>query len=247
MQGADAKTRTQQELMMPSARPLAGAVAVMQPYFFPYAGYFRLLAAAETFIIFDDVQFPRRGRVHRCQLPRPGGGEEWLTLPLAQQPREVLIRDLAFADEARQALDRRLDRLDWLAAARGPMAEALRAHLRGELGRPADFIEAGLRLVAQRLELPARLVRSSSFCLDPALRGQERVLALVAAAGGRTYVNAPGGRALYQAEAFRRRGIELRFLAPYSGPFRHLLPALASASGSQLREDILGGAVPDPL
>jgi len=75
------------------------AVAVMQPYFYPYAGYFRLLAAAEIFVIFDDVQFPRRGRVHRCEVPRPVGGSnsalEWLTLPLARQPRDTLIKDLA--------------------------------------------------------------------------------------------------------------------------------------------------------
>ena len=70
-------------------------VAVMQPYFFPYAGYFRLFAAVDEFVIFDCVQFPRRGRVHRCEVPRSGAGREWLTLPLARQPRDVLIRSLS--------------------------------------------------------------------------------------------------------------------------------------------------------
>ena len=76
-------------------------VAVMQPYFYPYAGYFRLLAAANTFVIFDDVQFPRRGRVHRCEVPGPGRRSEWLTLPLAGTPRDVLIGNLTFAAAAR--------------------------------------------------------------------------------------------------------------------------------------------------
>ena len=48
-------------------------VALMQPYFFPYAGYFRLFAAVDTFIIYDCVQFPRRGRVHRVEVPGPDG------------------------------------------------------------------------------------------------------------------------------------------------------------------------------
>jgi hypothetical protein len=46
-------------------------IAVMQPYFFPYAGYFRLLQAADHFVLLDCVQFPRRGRVHRTQVPGP--------------------------------------------------------------------------------------------------------------------------------------------------------------------------------
>jgi hypothetical protein len=40
----------------------------MQPYFVPYAGYFRLFAASDLFVIYDCVQFPRRGWVHRNRL-----------------------------------------------------------------------------------------------------------------------------------------------------------------------------------
>lgn len=228
------------------ALPIAGTVAVMQPYFFPYAGYFRLLAAAETFLIYDDVQFPRRGWVHRCRVPGPGGAEEWLTLPLAHQPREVRIKDLAFAEDARATLDRRLQRLPWLEAGRGPLAARLRQHLSGELPSPVDFIEAGLALVAETLELPARRIRSSSFGLDPGLKGEQRVMALVQAVGGKTYLNAPGGRALYDAESFRRRGLELRFLAPYGGRYGQLLPALAAVDPGELRDDILRTTILSP-
>ena len=74
---------------IPAEGPASGSVAVMQPYFFPYGGYFGLFAAAETFIVYDDVQFARRGRVHRCEAPGPAGGIEWLTLPLARQSRDL--------------------------------------------------------------------------------------------------------------------------------------------------------------
>src|SRR5215472_19045850 len=82
-------------------------VAVMQPYFFPYAGYFRLFSHVDEFIILDCVQFPRRGRVHRSEVPAPTGASEWLTLPLARQPRDVLIKHLAFASGAREQFGRR--------------------------------------------------------------------------------------------------------------------------------------------
>jgi hypothetical protein len=210
----------------------------MQPYFFPYAGYFRLLAAAETFVIFDDVQFPRRGRVHRCQIRRLDGAMEWLTLPLARLSRETMICDLAFAPGARDILNQRLTRLRWLSAGRGPWADRVRAHLQSPLGSVVDFLEVGLRLVAEALDLQPRIVRSSSFALDSSLRGQDRVIALVHALKGRTYVNPPGGRALYQAEAFSGAGLELKFLAPYSGDGGSILTALVAAPAESLAAQV---------
>ena len=72
-------------------------VAVMQPYFMPYAGYFRLFAAADVFVLFDCVQFPRRGWVHRNRFATAAGHLDWLTLPLLKCPRETRIDELAFA------------------------------------------------------------------------------------------------------------------------------------------------------
>ena len=215
----------------------------MQPYFYPYAGYFRLFAVVETFVIFDDVQFPRRGRVHRCQVPGPDGAAEWLTLPLARPPRDILIKDLAFCADARQPLDRQLSRLSWLGRAAGPSADRVRAHLSGPLGPPVAFLEQGLRLVADILGLSAQIVRSSSFRLDPSLKGQARVIALAQALDARIYVNPPGGRALYDPEVFSRRGLELRFLTPYRGAFDFFLPALVQREPETLRADIQRAAL----
>src|SRR4051794_18580959 len=83
-------------------------IAVMQPYFMPYAGYFRLFQASDPFVIYDCVQFPRRGWVHRNRLADARGVNRWLTLPLAKAPRDVLIRDLRFPANARDLLAERL-------------------------------------------------------------------------------------------------------------------------------------------
>jgi hypothetical protein len=53
-----------------------------------------------------------------------------------------------------------------------------------------------------------------------------------------SYVNAPGGRTLYQAERFRRAGLDLKFLAPYDGPPGSILPALASGDVAALRAHV---------
>lgn len=213
-------------------------IAVMQPYFFPYAGYFRLLAFADEFVIYDCVQFPRRGRVHRSEVCGANGKAEWLTLPLRPQARDVRIGDLAFADDARQRFDQRLSRLPWLDAGRAPAADAVRDHLRGPMTSVIDYLEAGLRLVADTLGAPAKISRSSTLAVDPALRGQDRVVAIVRALGGSHYLNAPGGRKLYQPQAFEQAGIALEFLPDYRGKYRQLLPALVSESAADIRRSL---------
>src|SRR6266536_2292274 len=156
-------------------------IAVMQPYFFPYAGYFRLLHTADQFVLLDCVQFPRRGRVHRTEVPGPAAAVEWLTLPLARQPRDVLIRDLRFAPDARAVLDRRLARYSWLAEASGPVADRLRAYLHRPLGSVVEYLADGIGLVADLLGLAAAISRSYALGIDPNLRGQERIIAVVRA------------------------------------------------------------------
>src|ERR1700739_884476 len=83
-------------------------VAIMQPFFLPYGGYFRLFAASDLFVIYDCVQFPRRGWVHRNKLVDAQGLDRWVTLSLDRAPRHVLIRELRFPRDASELLAARL-------------------------------------------------------------------------------------------------------------------------------------------
>jgi hypothetical protein len=216
----------------------------MQPYFFPYAGYFRLFAAVDEFLIFDCVQFPRRGRVHRTEIPgaKPDT-PSWLTLPLARHSRETRIVDLQFATDARAVFDCRLAAFPWIASSVGPQADRIRSLLQAPLDSPIDYLEAGLRLVLDLLGLTVPLRRTSTLRLDPSLRGQSRVIAAARVVGATEYVNSPGGRALYDAASFSRDGLQLRFLVPYTGPHVHLLPALMSVPAERIRADVMEATV----
>ena len=209
-------------------------IAVMQPYFFPYAGYFRLCSQVDEFVLFDCVQFPRTGRVHRSEVA-PG---QWLTLPLAKQPRAVLISELAFAADARGEFDRRLAALPWLARADGSDAQRLREYLQSPLSGVVDFLERGLRQVNAMLGIDTPIVRSSSLAIPGGLRGQERILAIAAARGASHYLNAPGGRGLYAEDAFTKAGVTLEFLPDYAGKHFHLLPALARGEAAAIAVEL---------
>lgn len=222
-------------------------VVVMQPYFFPYLGYFRLFAASDLFVFLDCVQFPRRGYVHRNQAPaahpsaRNAGEPKWLTLPLARQPRETLIHDLRFAPDAADEWSRRLAGFDWLSKS-PPQNDAIVAALRDVRNDAdvCDYLIATLLSSTDRLGLDYRWIRSSSLQVPSEFRGQDRIIEIVKRCGGRTYVNAPGGVGLYDAEAFRREGMALEFLPPFSGSPHSVLYGFWFSSDEEMRAQLKG-------
>lgn len=220
---------------MGDPRLRADTVAIMQPYFVPYAGYFRLLAAADLFVIYDCVQFPRRGWVHRNRLPDAMGELQWLTLPLAKAPRDAAIRDLAFRPDAGEAMAAEMRRFPLLA---GEDSHGLVAAVRDVEGAPLDYIERLLEMAARALGLPWRVLRSSSLAIPPDVRGQERILAIAQAVGARRYVNPPGGRELYQHDSFAEAGVELRFLSDYEGGYASILSRLLQEPAQAVADEI---------
>jgi hypothetical protein len=216
----------------------------MQPYFFPYAGYFRLFAEADTFVIYDCVQFPRRGFVHRNRLGLANGSTAWLTLPLAPCDRKTAIRDLKFQVNARDKFAQRMLRFPSVsdigsdAGAIGLPDDILSALFDFECD-PVEYLERTLVATATSIGMKPEIFRSSTLDLSDGLTGEDRVLRIVQNAGGERYLNAPGGRALYSEEKFRKAGVELAFLHPFEGPTASVLEILCSKGISGLRDIVL--------
>lgn len=217
-------------------------VAIMQPYFFPYAGYFRLFAASDLFVVYDCVQFPRRGWVHRNKLIDASGEARWLTLPLEKAPQDVLIRDLRFPPNAAEELTERLRPFPAIAAGTAGTEHVLAA-LRDVRGSPLEYLERLLEITAAYCELPWRTVRSSTLGVPPEYRGQDRILEIARRLGATHYVNASGGRELYDADTFDKAGIELRFLVDYQGPLASILQRMLTENRDDLIRDIAASSV----
>jgi hypothetical protein len=217
-----------------SAGPLT--VAIMQPYFLPYAGYFRLFVASDLFVIYDCVQFPRHGWVHRNRLVDAQGIARWLTLPLERAPRSTLIRDLRFSPNPGEILAQRL-RPFHLVAEHDELRRILTV-VRDVEGSPLDYLERLLKHVAAYLGLRPTMIRSSALSVPAAVRGQQRILEIARHLGARRYVNASGGRHLYDEVAFADAGIDLRFLDPYRGPSSSILTRMMGESQADLARDV---------
>jgi WbqC-like protein family len=212
-------------------------VAIMQPYFMPYAGYFRLFAATDLFVIYDCVQFPRRGWVHRNQLTTASGQSDWLTLRLQKAPQDVRIKDLAFAPDAAEHMAADIRRFPALHNhSDHPLVQALSE----TNGAPPVYITRLLETACGMLGLPFRTCRSSTLSIPDALHGQERILAIAQAIKATHYVNAPGGRELYDKDVFAARGMKLSLLPAYDGNHASVLERLLQEDPRIVASEITG-------
>lgn len=210
-------------------------IAIMQPYFIPYAGYFRLFSGSDLMVLYDDVQFPKEGWVHRNRLLNQQHEATWLTLPMKKMSLNTKIADITFSENHDEIWQSRLRRFPLFEETDEPLIE----QVRNIQGTPFSFIAGLLRATCNRLSLPFDTVKASSLDIDPALTGQNRVISIVKQLGGTEYINAPGGTSLYDSEAFRQHNIKLHFLREYVGDTGSILQRLAGESVSAVRQEIL--------
>ena len=209
-------------------------VAIMQPYFAPYAGYFRLMEAADVFVIYDCVQFPRRGWVHRNKLTSIHQEMQWLTLPLQKQSRDTLIKDLQFSENAQEAWIQRLNSFHH--ANQNTIVWEQFATL---FGPPCEFITSLLRFTCAELDIQTTWIRSSDLAIQSTLKGQERIIEIVRHVGGSRYINVPGGSGIYDHETFVKHNIQLQFLEPYLGSYVSIFERLLLEPTQKIKQEIV--------
>ncbi len=213
-------------------------IAIMQPYFLPYAGYFRLLQATDLFVVYDCVQFTRRGWIHRNQLTNLENEAVWFTLPFTKAPQDIKINELSFANDAESRMQEQIRKFPLFTTKKYLESEFNPLMLQFS-SSVTVYITQLLKAVCDSLAIPFNVVYSSELNLPPHLKGQERILAIANHFNADTYINAPGGRELYDEKTFSENGIQLQFLPPYNGSFQSILPRLMCEDTAALKNEIL--------
>lgn len=205
-------------------------ISIHQPRFCSYAGYYRLLSCVDLHVIYDDVGFEKGGFIHRNRLERTDGVTDWLTLPIKRPSLGTLINEMEWqklADHTWKTDSRRFKAFQREKYPDNYLSffvyylQPADARMDCNRNTPLQFIAKSIEAACYDLQIGAgiplrpNIVYSSSMPIPPALRGQDRVLWICDALGADTYVNAPGGRHLYDAKEFERHGIDLKFLCDY--------------------------------
>ncbi len=206
-------------------------VAIHQPNYAPWLGYFSKIAQADSFVFLDDAQYTKNSYINRAQFD-VGGTAKWLTVPVSY----------AFGDPI---LAVRPARADWTSA----HIDSLRSWYRGAsayaevmpwveatyAALPAQSLAGAnvalIQAIAGGLGLSCRFHRASEFGLAE-LSGDARLAALVSAVGvGAVYLSGSGGAKYQAAETFAAKGIGLPYSCvtrrPYDQGHPNFLPGLS--------------------
>lgn len=202
------------------------AVAVMQPYFFPYIGYFQLIHAADVFVFYDDVNYINRGWVNRNNILL-NGAAHLITLPLQGASQNRKINEIEVADSTK-ALGKLLKTIAG-AYARAPQFPVVFPLLSEWLSREFSSIGELNRVttsaICQFAGITTRLVESSAVYNNAQLKGQERILDICIQEQAAIYINPIGGVDLYSNALFEEKGIDLKFLRAEPQPYPQRTPA----------------------
>lgn len=184
----------------------------MQPYLFPYIGYFQLIGAVDQFVIYDTAKYTKKGWINRNRFLREGEPVTF-TLPLEKDSDLLDIRERRVAASfAPERLCAQIAGAYRRAPHVGETMPLIEAALTYEGGNLFDHLRHALTLTCAHLAIDTPIRIASQIEGVTPLRRQDRVLDICERLGATTYINPIGGTALYDPGAFARRGIALRFL-----------------------------------
>jgi hypothetical protein len=201
-------------------------LAIMQPYIFPYIGYFNLIHSVDKFVFFDDVNFIKRGWINRNKIL--SGGKEFLfSVPLSKPSQNKKINDTKLSSEQswRGKLLRNIShsysKADGFSDAY-PLVERI---VNFETDSISDLAMLSVIEICKYLDINRVFCKSSEVSgVNIDLRGQDRIIDICKLEGASAYNNAIGGVDLYSDEIFLKNNINLNFIQP-------LVPKYSQGSG----------------
>lgn len=188
-------------------------LAIMQPYIFPYIGYFQLVNLADTFYFYDDVNFIKKGWINRNNLLN-AGKPQLFTIPLVGASQNKLI------NEVETALDQKWKGKFYKGLEqtykKAPFFEQgfniVKTVLESEHENIAQLAQNSIIEVANYLGFSTKFKISSIDDINQEKKAQERILAIVRAENADHYINPIGGQDIYNGELFAQNGIKLNFI-----------------------------------
>lgn len=188
-------------------------IGIMQPYFLPYIGYFQLMKMVDEFVIYDNIQFTKKGWIHRNRMLQQGK-DEYFTLPLKKDSDYLNVNQRFLAETFMADKTKLINRIQNNYKKAPYFQEAfpvIQSVFEYDNTNLFDFIYHSILRIREYLDIDTPITISSNIGVDHDLKGKDKVLALVKALKGTHYINPIGGQTLYNPSEFQEKGIELYF------------------------------------
>ncbi|MDD2540693.1 MAG: WbqC family protein [Desulfuromonadaceae bacterium] len=199
-------------------------IAIMQPYFFPYLGYYSLIKKTDRFVLFDTVQFIKHGWIERNRILKPAEGWQYVAAPLEKSPITTIIKEMKInnKDYWKGKLFRQLEHYK----KKSPFYKETMSVVENALDIETDSI---VKLNASILEITCEYIgiqlnmdifSEMNLSIDLVTHPGEWALNITKSLDGSEYINPVGGVEIFRKEQFEAAGIALNFmgnnLSPYS-------------------------------
>lgn len=188
-------------------------LGIMQPYFFPYIGYWQLINATDKYVIYDDVNFIKGGWINRNRILMNGQGK-MINLQMHGASSNKLINEIEVSGDAKhnkkllKTIESCYKKAPYFSKAL-PVIENIIAQEEKNMAR---FLEYSIRQICKYLLIDTDLYVSSSINKNNDLKSQDKIIEICNILGADEYFNAIGGQELYSYEDFAYHGIKLKFL-----------------------------------
>lgn len=191
-------------------------VAIMQPYFLPYIGYWQLISAVDTFVAYDNIEFTKKGWFNRNRILETDH-DRLFTLPIKKGSDYLPVNQRFLSDDSDKEIARtlRIIQQNYKKASyyenAYPVVEKCFLYPNKNL---FEYIFNSIKVMCGYLDIGTNIVVSSEVPIDHSLKAEKKVMAICKAQAATTYINAIGGRELYDKEEFKANGIDLEFIQP---------------------------------
>lgn len=184
----------------------------MQPYFFPYLGYFQLIYSVDKFVIYDNIQYTKKGWFNRNRF-LCNGSDKYFTISITKDSDYLAVVERKVAkDFDRKKVKNQIR----TAYAKAPYFDNVFPMfcecIDYENDNLFEYIYYSVKRIATYLSIDTEIVVSSNVVINHELKGTEKVIALCKALDATQYINPIGGQLLYDKETFKNEGIELSFI-----------------------------------
>ncbi|MCE5348304.1 MAG: WbqC family protein [Bacteroidales bacterium] len=191
-------------------------VAIMQPYFFPYLGYFSIMKYTDKWIVLDEVQFIRHGWIERNRILKPEDGWQYISVPLEKHSRDTLIKEISIRNNEnwKEKIFRQLEHYKKVAPYYQSTIEFLREALSFNTNSITQLNVHLMIETCKLLDIKINLAVFSEMELQiaPVKKPGDWALNISKAVNASEYVNPPGGVSLFDKKAFKDAKIDLLFL-----------------------------------
>lgn len=188
-------------------------LGIMQPYFFPYIGYFQLIKSVDRFIFYDDVSYIKQGWINRNRF-LINGSDKYFSVPLKNISSFRNINETEADNEKKWRGD--FIKLVKFNYSKAPFFKSVLLLIEtlcsGSFKYISEIAETSVELVTGYLQIKTEMCRSAGRYGEIHSSGPGRIIDICLKENADEYINPIGGQSLYSKSEFKNRGIELKFL-----------------------------------